>query len=236
MKPPRSVPAPAIEDCSDEELIRRAQDFYRSMNKRRTFRDFSDRPVPREVIEQCIRTAATAPNGANLQPWQFVAVGDPALKHEIRIAAEQEEREFYEHRAPAAWLEALAPLGTDSRKPFLEAAPWLIAVFAQPFRMMPDGTRSKTYYATESVGIATGLLVAAVHLCGLVALTHTPSPMAFLNRILGRPPHEKPFVLLVVGHPAADAMVPDIGRKPLAEISSFFEAPAERARRSHDHA
>jgi nitroreductase len=191
------------------------------MQWRRTFRDYSDRPVPRKVIEYCLRTAGTAPSGANLQPWYFVAVGDPAIKREIRAAAEIEEKEFYEHRAPKAWLEALAPIGTDWNKPFLEIAPWLIAVFAQPFRVLPDGTRSPTYYAIESVGIATGILVTALHSCGLVALTHTPSPMGFLNKILGRPSHEKPFVLLVVGHPARNALVPDIARKPLSEISSF---------------
>ena len=156
-----------------------------------------------------------------MQPWHFVAVSDPVVKQQIRIAAEKEEKEFYAHRAPKAWLEALAPLGTDSNKPFLEIAPWLIAVFAQPFRILTDGTRSPTYYAIESVGIATGILVTAAHSCGLVSLTHTPSPMGFLNRILGRPSHEKPFVLLVVGHPAENALVPDIGRKSLAEISSF---------------
>ncbi len=191
------------------------------MQGRRTVRDFSDRTVPREVIENCLRAAGTAPNGANLQPWHFVAVSDPARKQEIRAAAEEEEREFYEHRAPAEWLEALAPIGTDWRKPFLETAPWLIAIFAQPYRLLPDGRKMKHYYATESVGIATGFLVAALHHAGLVALTHTPSPMAFLNRILDRPPQEKPFLLLVVGHPAEDAKVPDITRKPLAEISSF---------------
>lgn len=218
---PRLVPAPKIDNRSDDELLRRAQEFYEAMQRRRTIRDFSDRPVSREVIECCIRAAGTAPSGANLQPWHFVAVGDPAVKSEIRVAAEAEEKEFYAHRAPKEWLEALAPLGTDFRKSFLEIAPWLIAVFAQPFRILPDGTRSKTYYAIESVGIATGLLVTAVHSCGLAALTHTPSPMAFLNRILGRPSHEKPFVLLVVGHPVEGAVVPDISRKPLNEISSF---------------
>ena len=156
-----------------------------------------------------------------MQPWHFVAVRDPVVKHQIRIAAEKEEKEFYAHRAPKAWLEALARLGTDSNKPFLELAPWLIAVFAQPFRILADGTRSPTYYAIESVGIATGILVTAVHSCGLVSLTHTPSPMGFLNRILGRPLYEKAFVLLVVGHPAENALIPDIGRKPLEEISSF---------------
>jgi iodotyrosine deiodinase len=218
---PRLVPAPNIENRSDDELVRRAQEFYEMMQRRRTFRDFSDRPVPREVIEYCIGAAGTAPSGANLQPWHFVAISDPAVKREIRIAAEKEEKEFYAHRAPKAWLEALAPLGTDSNKPFLEIAPWLIAVFAQPFRILADGTRSPTYYAIESVGIATGMLVTAVHSCGLVSLTHAPSPMGFLNRILGRPSSEKPFVLLVVGHPAENARVPDIGRKSLSEIASF---------------
>ncbi|MBA3385716.1 MAG: nitroreductase family protein [Chthoniobacterales bacterium] len=221
MNDPRFVPAPAIERRSDDELLERAREFYVAMQRRRTVRDFSSRTVPREIIDYCIRAAGTAPNGANLQPWHFVAVSDSAVKREIRVAAEEEEKDFYEERAPAAWLEALAPLGTDSRKPFLEIAPWLIAIFAQPFRILPDGTRSKTYYAIESVGIATGILITAVHSCGLAALTHTPSPMGFLNRILGRPSHEKPFLLLVVGHPAEGALVPDISRKPLAEISSF---------------
>jgi len=213
---PRLVPAPKIDNRSDEELLMRAREFYEIMQ-----RNFSDRPVPREVIEYCIRAAGTAPSGANLQPWHFVAISNPVVKHQIRIAAEKEEKEFYAQRAPKAWLEALAPLGTDSNKPFLEIAPWLIAVFAQPFRILADGTRSPTYYAIESVGIATGLLVTAVHSCGLVCLTHTPSPMGFLNPILRRPPHEKPFVLLVIGHPAENALVPDIGRKLLDEISSF---------------
>jgi nitroreductase len=224
MAEPTFVAAPVIARKSDEELHRAARDFYDTIDRRRTIRDFSDRPVRREVIEDCIRAAGTAPSGANLQPWHFVAVSDPTVKRHIRLAAETEEREFYEQRAPTAWLEALAPLGTDPRKPFLEIAPWLIAVFAQPFRILPDGTRSKTYYALESVGIATGMLVTAVHSCGLAALTHTPSPMGFLNRILGRPSHEKAFVLLVVGHPAEGAMVPKISRKPLREISSFVSS------------
>jgi iodotyrosine deiodinase len=218
---PPTRPYIAASIPSDEEILERARNFYEATQRRRTIRDYSDRPVPREVIEYCIRVAGTAPSGANLQPWHFVAVSDPAIKRQIRVAAEKEEKEFYEHRAPKAWLEALAPLGTDSNKPFLETAPWLIAVFAQPFRTLADGTRSPTYYAIESVGIATGLLVTAVHSGGLVALTHTPSPMGFLNKILGRPSHEKPFVLLVVGHPADDARVPDISRKDLSEISSF---------------
>ena len=221
MKAPRFVSAPKIDTGTDKELIERSKEFYAMMQKRRTVRDFSDRPVPRELIEHCLGAAGTAPSGANLQPWHFVAISDPDVKREIRIAAEAEEKEFYEHRAPKAWLEALAPLGTDWHKPFLETAPWLVAVFAQPFRILSDGTRSPTYYAIESVGIATGILVTAVHSCGLASLTHTPSPMGFLNRILKRPSHEKPFLLLVVGHPAQDARVPDISRKLFAEISSF---------------
>jgi nitroreductase len=221
MKAPRFVSAPKIDTGTDKELIERSKEFYAMMQKRRTVRDFSARPVPRELIEHCLSSAGTAPSGANLQPWHFVAISDPDVKREIRIAAEAEEKEFYEHRAPKAWLEALAPLGTDWHKPFLETAPWLVAIFAQPFRILSDGTRSPTYYAIESVGIATGILVTAVHSCGLASLTHTPSPMGFLNRILKRPSHEKPFLLLVVGHPAQDARVPDISRKPLAKISSF---------------
>ncbi len=215
-------PAPRIEHRSDDELLGRAKEFYEVMQRRRSIREFSDRPVHREIIEYCLSAAGTAPSGANLQPWHFVAVNDPAVKRAIRVGAEAEEKKFYEQRAPKAWLEALAPIGTDSNKPFLEIAPWLIAVFAQPFRILPDGTRTPTYYAIESVGIATGLLVTALHQCGLVALTHTPSPMGFLNRILGRPSPEKPFVLLVVGHPAGDAQVPAIERKGLGEISSFI--------------
>lgn len=221
-KTPRFIAAPEIERRCDEELIQRALEFFQMMQKRRTIRDFSDRPVPREVIENCLRAAGTAPSGANLQPWHFVAVNDPKVKHEIRVAAEAEEKEFYDHRAPKAWLDALAVLGTDWRKPFLETAPWLIAVFAQPFRVLQDGTRSPTYYPLESVGIAAGLLVTALHSCGLSTLTHTPSPMGFLNRILLRPSHEKPFVLLVAGHPAEGALVPDVARKSLEEISSFM--------------
>jgi iodotyrosine deiodinase len=207
---------------SDDELLREARRFYETMQRRRTIREFSDRVVRREVIESCIQAAGTAPSGANLQPWHFVAVSDPKIKRDIRLAAEAEEKEFYAHRAPKAWLDALAPIGTDPNKPFLEIAPWLIAIFAQPFRELSDGNRSPTYYAIESVGIATGILVTALHTCGLATLTHTPSPMGFLNRILSRPSHEKPFILLVAGHPAEDARVPDIGRKRLDEISSFL--------------
>lgn len=202
-------------------MLRRAKGLREELARRRTVRDFSDRPVPRAVIEECLRTAGTAPSGANLQPWHFVVVTDPEIKRRIREAAEVEEREFYLRRASKEWLEALAPLGTDERKPFLETAPCLIAAFAERYGLGPDGTRFSTYYATESVGLAVGLLIAAVHHAGLVSLTHTPSPMGFLNAILDRPLNEKPFLILVVGYPAEDAVVPDIVRKPLEEIASF---------------
>ena len=184
MTKPNFVLLPPRETLADNELLARAANFHVAMARRRTVRNFSDRPIPQDVIEHCLRTAGSAPNGANLQPWHFVAVSDPALKHEIRVAAEAEEREFYEHRAPNEWLEALAALGTDAQKPFLETAPWLIAIFSQPYRILPDGRRLKHYYATESVGIATGFLVAAIHQAGLTSLTHTPSPMGFLNNLL----------------------------------------------------
>jgi iodotyrosine deiodinase len=206
-----------------DELLRRAAAFHTAMARRRTVRDYSARDVPREVIEAAIGAAATAPSGANLQPWHFVAVGrdDTALRNRIRTGAEEEEREFYTHRAPPEWLEALAPLGTDWRKPFLEIAPWLIAVFVKPFSHHADGRLMKHYYAVESVGIATGFLIAALHQAGLATLTHTPSPMGFLNALLSRPSHERPFLLLVVGYPVENAQVPDITRKPLADVLSF---------------
>jgi iodotyrosine deiodinase len=204
------------------EMVRRAREFHLDLSRRRTVRDFSDRPVPHGVIEDCLRAAGTAPSGANMQPWHFVVVTDPAVKSRIREAAEVEECEFYAHRAPAEWLEALAALGTDPNKPFLETAPALIAIFAESYGVRTNGTRVKHYYAQESVGIATGLLVAAVHHAGLVSLTHTPSPMGFLNEILVRPAHERPFLLLVVGYPAADARVPVITRKPLEAIATFL--------------
>jgi nitroreductase len=219
---PQFIPLPPRAILSDQEIKIRSANFLESIRKRRTVRDFSDRPIAREVIEDCLRAAGTAPSGANMQPWHFAAVSQPSLKHQIRLAAEKEETEFYERRAPNEWLEALAALGTDARKPFLEIAPWLIAIFSIPYQPAPEGTRIKHYYATESVGIATGFLIAALHQAGLATLTHTPSPMGFLNAMLNRPAHEKPFLLLVVGHPAEGAMVPDIGRKPLAEISSVL--------------
>lgn len=208
----------------EAEMAARAQAFHATMQTRRTVRDFSPRPVPRALLETALRTAGTAPNGANLQPWHFAVIGDPAVKRRIRTAAEAEEREFYRHKAPPAWLEALAPLGTDASKPFLEIAPWLIAVFAVNSLADARGGRSPTYYAKESTGIACGFLIAALHQAGLATLTHTPSPMSFLNEICGRPPHEKPFLLLVVGYPAEGAHVPVFAtrKKPLGEISSWL--------------
>lgn len=202
-------------------MKQRAAEFYADIRRRRTVRHFSDRPVPREVIEDCLRAAGTAPNGANMQPWHFVVVGDPEIKKRIREGAEEEERDFYGGRAPAEWLEALAPLGTDAHKPFLETAPCLIVIFAQSFGLLPDGRKVKHYYAQESVGIATGILITAIHHAGLASLTHTPSPMGFLNEILGRPSHERPFLILVVGYLAEGATVPDISKKPLEEIATF---------------
>jgi iodotyrosine deiodinase len=205
----------------DDEMGRRARAFRTDAARRRTVRQFSDRPVPESIIEDCILTAGTAPSGAHRQPWRFVAVSDPETKRKIREAAESEETEFYEHRAPADWLEALAPLGTDADKPFLETAPWLIVVFAESYGVDDAGERVKNYYVQESVGIATGMLISAAHAAGLATLTHTPSPMRFLGSLLGRPERERPFLILVVGHPADDAVVPSLVRKPIEEISTF---------------
>jgi iodotyrosine deiodinase len=205
-----------------EEMKERAEAFRQEMQRRRTVRHFSDRPVPREIIEDCLIAAGTAPNGANLQPWQFVVVSDPKVKREIRIAAEEEEWEFYHRRAPQEWLDALAPLGTNEHKPFLQTAPYIIAIFGKNHSELPDGRRVKNYYVNESVGIATGFLIAALHHAGLVSLTHSPSPMGFLNAILNRPADERPFLLLVTGYPAEDAQVPVIQKKPLSEIAVFI--------------
>lgn len=217
----RFVPLTSYREYPVEEMRERAATFYTNMKRRRTVREFSDRPVPREIIENCLRTAGTAPSGANMQPWHFVVVSDSDIKRQIREAAEAEEREFYEKRASEEWLEALAPLGTDPNKPFLETAPYLIVIFAQNYDLRPDGRRMKHYYAQESVGIATGMLIAAVHNAGLASLTHTPSPMGFLNDILDRPANEQPFLILVVGYPAQEATVPDIDKKTLSEIATF---------------
>ena len=214
----RFLPLESYEEYPPEEMRRRAADFYAEAARRRTVRHFSDRPVDRAVIDDCLRAAATAPSGANLQPWHFVVVTDPEIKRQIREGAEKGEREFYGHRAPKEWLEALAPLGTDENKPFLETAPYLIAIFVQNSSVQPDGTLIKHYYAVESVGLASGILIAGLHHAGLATLTHTPSPMKFLNEILDRPANERPFLLLVTGYPADDALVPDITRKELDEF------------------
>jgi nitroreductase len=222
---PKTIPLPSPEPLPEPEMLRHAQDFHALMQRRRTVRDFDPRPVQREVIAACIAAAGTAPSGANQQPWHFVAVSDPDVKRRIRLAAEGEEREFYERRAPEEWLTALQPIGTDWHKPFLETAPWLIAIFVQKWGRAADGSKIKHYYPAESVGIATGLLITALHSAGLATLTHTPSPMGFLNEILGRPVDaERPFLLLVVGHPAADARVPAIERKESAAIMTWVEA------------
>jgi nitroreductase len=201
-----------------------AQGFYDAMRQRRTVRDYSDKPVPRSVIERCILAAGTAPSGANKQPWRFVAISDPVVKRAVREAAEHEEREFYARRATPEWLADLAPLGTDARKPFLEVAPWIVVVFKLT-RTDPDesGAQGKTYYTEESVGIAVGMFLTACHLAGLATLTHTPSPMGFLSHVLGRPAHERAFLVIPVGYAAADATVPAIGRKPLDQIAVFRE-------------
>ncbi|MDE3013367.1 MAG: nitroreductase family protein [Gemmatimonadota bacterium] len=205
-------------------MKRAAREFLETMRRRRTVRDFSPRPVPREVIEDCLLAAGTAPNGANRQPWRFVVVGDPEIKAQIRKEAEVEEVAFYKGgKAPQEWLDALEHLGTDEHKPFLERAPWLIVVFAESYGRQEDGSKTKNYYVTESVGIATGMLITALHHAGLVTLTHTPSPMKFLNDLVGRPENERPFLILVVGYPDDDAMVPDITKKPIEEISVFIE-------------
>ena len=222
MSGPGFVPLAGYTAYSEDEMKGRAADFYSEVGRRRTVRDFSDRVPPREVLDDCLRSAGTAPSGANMQPWHFAVVEDPEVKRRIRIAAEEEEREFYSGRAPQEWLDALEPLGTSAEKPFLERAPWLIWIFEESYGLLPDGRRVKHYYARESVGIATGVLITALHHAGLATLTHTPSPMGFLNDIMERSPNERAFLLLVAGYPAEDATVPDIGRKSLGEISSFI--------------
>ncbi len=223
MTGPRYVPLSSYREYPEDEMKRRAEDFYAELRRRRTVRDFSDRPVPREVIESCLLAAGTAPNGANRQPWRFVVVGDPALKARIREAAEEEERAFYSGRAPKEWIEALAHLGTDENKLFLERAPWLIAIFAESWEPTAEGGKAKNYYVSESVGIATGMLITALHHSGLATLTHTPSPMKFLNDVLDRPDNERAFLVLVVGYPDENATVPDITKKPLDQIAHFIE-------------
>lgn len=206
---------------SVKKMIKRSQKFLNNISSRRTVREFSNKEVPQEIIENCIKSAGTAPSGANLQPWTFIAVSDSETKKVIREKAEEEEREFYNHRAPGVWLEALEPFGTDDNKPFLESAPWLISIFVQKYRVENSGSKTKHYYTTESVGIATGILINALHYCGLATLTHTPSPMNFLNEILDRPQNEKPFLLLVVGFPMDNVQIPDITKKSIEQISKF---------------
>lgn len=222
MSTPQFDPLPEWEYVSIEEMQFRATKFLMDISDRRSVRDFSSRPVPESVITSCLRAAGTAPSGANLQPWHFVVVSNAELKRQIRLAAEKEEKEFYGHRATKEWLEALAPLGTDESKPFLEIAPYLIAIFVQTYGILLDGRHIKHYYALESVGIATGILITALHLTGLATLTHTPSPMGFLKEILQRPDNERPFLLLVTGYPALNALVPRITKKELQEFTTFM--------------
>jgi nitroreductase len=217
------VPLSGYVEYTESEMEERAHAFLEELRRRRTVRDFSDRPVPRNVIETCILAAGTAPNGANHQPWHFAVVADPEVKKTIREAAEEEEKEFYSGRAPKEWLKALEPLGTSEEKPFLERAPYLIVIFGESYAVGEDGNKGKNYYVMESVGIATGMLITAIHRAGLVSLTHTPSPMGFLNEILGRPKNERAFLILVVGYPETDATVPDIEKKPLEQICTFVD-------------
>ncbi|MCK7595431.1 nitroreductase family protein [Lysobacter sp. CAU 1642] len=217
-----TVPLPPREAMDEAERVARTRLLAERLGTRRTVRDFAATPVPRALIEAALRAAGTAPSGANQQPWRFVAVQDPEIKRRIREAAEEEERQFYSQRAPQEWLDALAPLGTDAHKPFLETAPWLIGVFYERFGLDAEGNKHKRYYPHESVGIACGMLIAALHLAGLATLTHTPSPMGFLNEILGRPKNEMPYLLLVVGHPAEGCRVPAISRLPLEDYVRFL--------------
>lgn len=216
------VPLDGYDDISDQEMEERATNFFALMARRRTIRHFSDKPVPHSVIANAIRTAGTAPSGANKQPWHFVAISSADLKSKIRAAAEEEERAFYGGKASERWLKDLEKFGTDADKPFLEIAPWLIVVFKELYEKSNDGEKHNNYYVNESVGIATGFLIASLHNAGLATLTHTPSPMGFLREILGRPTNEKSVMLLVAGHPADDAVVPQITKKPLEEISSWM--------------
>ena len=221
------LPYDGLPELTEKEMLARARSFHELVARRRTVRDFSDRPVPREIIAACVQTAGQAPSGANMQPWHFEIVGDPAIKREIRTAAEEEEQRFYDGRAGEEWLNALAPLGTNAAKPFLEKAPWLIVIFEQRYGRDPDGEKTRYYFTKESVGLAAGFLITALHNAGLASLTHTPSPMGFLNKILDRPGSEKPFLLLVTGYPADNAMVPNIIRKRPEEFIRFRENDGE---------
>ena len=221
--PAHFIPLTTYQEYPQAEMIERSRAFNAEIQRRRTVREFSDRAVPREIIEQCLLAGGSAPSGAALQPWHFVVISDAAIKHTIRIKAEKEEQTFYSGRAPQEWLDALAPLGTDEHKPFLDTAPWLIAIFEKTHSHLDDGRRRvKNYYVGQSTGIACGMLITALHHAGLATLTHTPSPMGFLNKILDRPKIERPFLLLVAGYPAAGVKVPDIHRKPLDQIATFL--------------
>lgn len=222
MPSPQFLPLASYQEFPLGDMLKRAAAFREMMQRRRTVRHFSSRPVPREIIADCLLAAGSAPSGANMQPWHFVVVSDAEVKRRIRAAAEKEEQEFYHGRAPQEWLEALAPLGTDEHKPYLESAPYLIAIFAQSFGALADGRKVKNYYVTESVGIATGMLITAIHHAGLASLTHTPSPMGFLNDILGRPQNERAYLILVVGYPAPEAVVPAISKKALQDFVTFM--------------
>jgi iodotyrosine deiodinase len=224
MTPHTSLPLTDFRTYPEDEMRARAVALCADLQRRHTIRAFSNAPVPQDIIETCIQAAGTAPSGANHQPWFFACVSTPDLKTKIRAAAEEEERAFYAGKAGADWLDALAPLGTDACKPYLDIAPWLIVIFAQRRSIAPDGVERKNYYMTESVGIATGMLITALHTAGLATLTHTPNPMSFLNDICGRPESEKPFLILVAGYPAADATVPThaVTKKALADIAAFI--------------
>lgn len=222
MDTPRRIRWTEYREYPEAQMLQRAEQFADELHRRRSVRDFAARPVSREIIEHCLRAAGSAPSGANQQPWRFVAVSDAAIKQRIREAAEAEERAFYEHRAPNQWKQALAPLGTDAEKPFLEMAPWLIGILYERFAFDDQGEKVKRYYPHESVGIACGLLIAALHHAGLATLTHTPSPMGFLNDILGRPSNEMAYLLLVVGYPMDGCTVPDIQRLPLGTYAQFL--------------
>jgi iodotyrosine deiodinase len=222
MDSPAFITLPQRAPQDESMMVDSARAFATRLHERRSVRDFDPRPVPRALIEACLRAAGSAPSGANQQPWHFVAVSDPATKQRIRLAAEAEEREFYARRAPQDWLDALRPIGTDAHKPFLETAPWLIVIFLQRYARDAAGGKTKHYYTDESVGIATGMLITALHLAGLATLTHTPSPMGFLNDILARPRDtERPYLVLVTGHAATGCTVPAITRKPLDAIATF---------------
>lgn len=222
MKSIKSVRYEQYKEYEPEEMLSRSVSFFQELKRRRTVREFSSRPIPMEVVKNCLLAAGTAPNGANHQPWHFAVVTDSTLKQRIRQAAETEEEAFYGGRAPEEWLAALEPLGTDEHKPFLKEAPALIVIFAENYGLDEDGNKVKNYYVSESVGIATGMLITALHHCGLATLTHTPSPMGFLREILERPERERAFLILVVGYPTEGVEVPDITKKPLAEIATFY--------------